>query len=63
MPNKMTPKLHSHRGLTRPGKMAHYLCDDYEVLHQDQPTERTPISAHKQMAGHRHPGKLPHYHG
>jgi hypothetical protein len=33
----------------------------HEVPHQDEPTEAIPISAHKQMAGHQHPGKLPSF--
>lgn len=57
MPTKMTPKL-PRSPLGRRGKEAPYLCDDYEVKHQNEPTPSTPISEHKQFAGYMMPEKL-----
>jgi hypothetical protein len=34
-----------------------------EVPHQDEPTAAHPINAHKQMAGHQHPGHIGQYKG
>jgi hypothetical protein len=43
------------------GKRPKTLETSREVPHQDEPTADHPISAHKQMAGHEHPGSIPHW--
>jgi len=57
---------HEGRRLPRPpsagkGSYGASLETSREVPHQDEPTPSHPINAHKQMAGHAHPGKLPHW--
>lgn len=52
LPHPPTITGHSHGALGNP-------CP--EVHHQDEPTEANPINAHKQMAGHKHPGSIKHW--
>jgi hypothetical protein len=54
MTSCMTPKLKG-MAMTKGGKEPRTLYRCAEVR-QDEPTAANPIGAHKQMAGHLHPG-------
>lgn len=60
---KHTCKPLPHPPAAGAGSYGSSLETSREVPHQDEPTAATPISAHKQMAGHKHPGSIPHWHG
>ena len=64
MSSRHTPKLpEQNPNPIRKGSPKGYLSPCPEVLHQDEPTPAHPISAHKQMAGHAHPGSIGQHKG
>ena len=59
MASRHTPKLPEQNWASHTkGSPQGYTGPCPEVLHQDEPTPAHPISAHKQMAGHSHPGHI-----
>ena len=56
MTSRITPKLASHSGQSPGGKELPYLCSDYQVKGQGEPTPDRPIGRRKAMRGE---GEMP----